>query len=336
MHVVVLVTRLTPRSRLLITAHVRPSRNNSVGRQRNGSARLSFPSRYFVMGVRLMFDSDREAQEQGATEESPTYTAWWFPFLNKSNEPGAKVNQMLADVAPGGKHAKHYKPTEPPTDFRSPVAPLPKKPTGVGLRKGATTLMSVYIAVEFVAYITGHTTGLMSLAYYIATFLCMCMPGARVLAGRPVPGYMRACGAPPAPSLAALHPLADDFLAKINGVLNYCFDINSASHPKLQEGGSLRPVLEMNLAALFKAYHSLVDDSSPDKGLLNDMVVKLRNALVASRLVLNATEAHVMLLVFSQQIKDGLDIRKVGDVFTESTGAMEPMATQACCTSFPC
>ena len=333
------MTRLTPRSprsRLLITAHVCPSRNKSVGRQRNGSARLSFPSRYFVMGVRLMFDSDREAQEQGATEENPTYTAWWFPFLNKSNEPGAKVNQMLADVAPGGKHAKHYKPTEPPTDFRSPVAPLPKKPTGVGLRKGATTLMSCYIAAEFVAYITGHTTGLMSLAYYIATFLCMCMPGARVLAGRPVPGYMRACGAPPAPSLAALHPLADDFLAKINGVLNYCFDINSASHPKLQEGGSLRPVLEMNLAALFKAYHSLVDDSSPDKGLLNDVVVKLRNALVASHLVQNAAEAHQMLLLFSQQIREELEIRKVGDVFTESNGAIEPMALQACCTSFPC
>ena len=72
------MTRLTPRyrSRLLITAHVHPSRKKSVGRQRNGSARLSFPSRYFVMGVRLMFDSDREAQEHGATEENPTYTAW--------------------------------------------------------------------------------------------------------------------------------------------------------------------------------------------------------------------------------------------------------------------
>jgi uncharacterized protein len=92
----------------------------------------------------------------------------------------------------------------------------------------------------------------------------------------------------------------------------------------------------MNLAALFKAYHSLVDDSSPDKGLLNDVVVKLRNALVASHLVQNATEAHVTLLLFSQQIRDDLAIRKVGDVFTESTGAMEPMATQACCTSFPC
>ncbi len=114
---------------------------------------------------------------------------------------------------------KYYTPAEPPKDVKHPGAALPKKPTGAGFRKGATSMMTCRIAMEsrLIAYIRvtgqcgGHTLAFMSLSYYIITFLCMMMPGARVFAGGAVPIYGRACGAPPAPSLAALQALDADW-----------------------------------------------------------------------------------------------------------------------------
>ena len=58
------------------------------------------------MGVRLMYDTDRVAQEEDATEANAV-TAWWFPALNAARDPGAKVNAILAEFA---THHKCKKP----------------------------------------------------------------------------------------------------------------------------------------------------------------------------------------------------------------------------------
>ena len=284
------------------------------------------------MGVRLMFDNnDRVAQEAAATEDDAA-TGWWFPALNMASDPGGKVNAMLAEFASGGRLEESYTPAEPPKDFKHPVAALPKKPTGAGFRKGATSMMTCRIAMEFIAYITGHTLAFMSLSYYIITFLCMMMPGARVLAGRAVPIYGRACGAPPAPSLAALQALDADWREKMDEVIDRCFRINNASHPKHRRRGSLRPVLEMNLAALIMYYNDLVTEGSPDCGLLTAVVVKLREAFVASGLVTNVSNAHVALMLYSERIKVQFQLDNVGDVSSETEGvAQQPIAQQACC-----
>lgn len=287
------------------------------------------------MGVRLMFDNDRVPQEAAATEDDAA-TAWWFPALNVASDPGAKVASILAEFATSGRLEGSYTPAEPPRDFTEPVAAMPKKPTGTGFRKGATTMMACRISMEFIVYITGHTIGLMSLYHYIITFLCMMMPGARVLAGRPVPIYGRACGAPPAPSLAALQALDDRWREMMEDVIDYSFDINNASHPKHRRGGSLRVVLQMNLAALIMYYNDLVTDGSPDRGLLTNVVVKLREAFVASGMVANYTDAHIALMLYSDRIKVKFRSDNVGDVSSETNGiAQQPVAEQARCARIP-
>ena len=87
-----------------------------------------------------MFDNDRVPQEAAATEDDAA-TAWWFPALNVASDPGAKVASILAEFATSGRLEGSYTPAEPPRDFTEPVAAMPKKPTGTGFRKGATTMM---------------------------------------------------------------------------------------------------------------------------------------------------------------------------------------------------
>jgi hypothetical protein len=280
------------------------------------------------MGVRLMFDKDRLAQEGDATEEDAA-TAWWFPTLNAARDPGAKVNAILADFASGGA-LQNANVQDPPIQFlgfKGLVPALPKKPTGTGFRKGASTLLGMSVAAEFVAYITGHTIGLMSLYHYIVMFLCMIMPGARVLAGRPPPIYGRACGAPPAPSLAALTPLDHEWKGKMQAAIDYCFDINNAAHPKHRRGGSLRVVLEMNMAALIMYYPDMLSD-----GVLLDVVVKLRLALVTAGLATTVADADIALKLHSARIKAHFELDNIGDVSTETNGiAPQPIAEQVCC-----
>ena len=102
------------------------------------------------MGVRLMFDKDRLAQEGDATEEDAA-TAWWFPTLNAARDPGAKVNAILAEFASGGA-LQNANVQDPPIQFlgfKGLVPALPKKPTGTGFRKGASTLLGMSVAAEF-------------------------------------------------------------------------------------------------------------------------------------------------------------------------------------------
>jgi len=280
------------------------------------------------MGVRLMYDTDRVAQEEDATEADAA-TAWWFPALNAARDPGAKVNTILAEFATGGtlQNANVQHPPMQFAGFKGLVPAFPKKPTGTGFRKGASTLLGMSVAAEFVSYITGHTIGLCSLWHYIVMFLCMIMPGARVLAGRPPPIYGRACGAPPAPSLAALQPLDADWRAKMDAAIDDTFGLDGAAHPKLRRGGSLRPVLEMHLAALLMYYPEMID-----AGFLTGVVVKLRVAFVTAGLATTVFDADVAIKLHSARIKTQFDLDIIGDVSTEANGvAQQTIAEQVRC-----
>ena len=121
------------------------------------------------MGVRLMYDTDRVAQEEDATEANAA-TAWWFPALNAARDPGAKVNAILAEFATGGtlQNANVQHPPMQFASFKGLVPTFPKKPTGTGFRKGASTLLGMSVAAEFVSYITGHTIGLYNKNIYMS------------------------------------------------------------------------------------------------------------------------------------------------------------------------
>jgi hypothetical protein len=83
------------------------------------------------MGVLLMYDTDRVAQEEDATEADAA-TAWWFPALNAARDPGAKVNAILAEFATGGT-LQNANVQHPPMQFAGfkglvPALSRPRRP----------------------------------------------------------------------------------------------------------------------------------------------------------------------------------------------------------------
>jgi hypothetical protein len=45
----------------------------------------------------------------------------------------------------------------------------------------------------------------------------------------------------------------------MDAAIDDTFGVDGAAHPKLRRGGSLRPVLEMHLAALLMYYPEMID-----------------------------------------------------------------------------
>ena len=171
------------------------------------------------------------------SEDQPN---WLIPRLQETSAPGTTLTRWIQDVLPSkrGGHSNYQ-------DKRLVLPQLQPGVTAAGLRRGASNELAAAMPTALAIRVTGHECkGVSAFFEYLDVSRAGLMPGSVVLGGWPSGhGERLQMGKGPVPaSLDALEELGFD-MAKIDGMIDTLFRLDTASPPMLLRDGHLRPAV---------------------------------------------------------------------------------------------
>lgn len=178
------------------------------------------------------------------SEDQPN---WLIPRLQETSAPGTTLTRWIQDVLPSkrGGHSNYQ-------DKRLVLPQLPPGATAAGLRRGASNELVAAMPTALAVLVTGHDCKKLSAFFeYLDVSRAGLMPGSVVLGGWPSGhGERLQMGKGPVPaSLDALEELGFD-MAKIDGMIDTLFRLDTASPPMLLRDGHLRPAVRAAFATM--------------------------------------------------------------------------------------
>jgi len=178
------------------------------------------------------------------SEDQPN---WLIPRLQETSAPGTTLTRWIQAVLPSerGGHSNYQ-------DKRLVLPQLPPGATAAGLRRGASNELAAAMPTALAIRVTGHECkGVSAFFEYLDVSRAGLMPGSVVLGGWPSGhGERLQMGKGPVPaSLDALEELGFD-MAKIDGMIDTLFRLDTASPPMLLRDGHLRPAVRAAFATM--------------------------------------------------------------------------------------
>lgn len=250
-----------------------------------------------------------------ALQAPPVYEAdevdWVFQNLQTSNTPSVSITNYLRNLEPGVNQKW--------SEFVQPN--LTPGMSAYSLRHGVAERLMKYMPADHVIPKTGHDMTHVSALYeYVPSKVTDSIPAQIVLAGYPplVQPWGYGGEGPQPASLDSLATYSVD-MTKVETFIDLLINIDSASHPDLQQDGRLRPIVRAGVAAQIMYYEERTEANE-----MHNLLVKMHESFSKAGLgPLNV--AHDALVEYGSAIR--VDFNKANLHLTAPTLTSDGTAT---------